>query len=320
MEGSTGNTTAPSHASLPLDAGSIFVLAITLIVFCGPLFVLFPPFPPRKSDALAETHNKLGVAASASRLRDHADDAPGLPGRIRSLFVYPVKSCRGIELDRAKVVPTGLAFDRLFTFAQLRSPFPLRVDEAGTDAAQGHSWEFITQRQFPLLATVEVELWRPDLAKIKGFRDVTAGSSGEVFLILRFPWRDGGLRGAWELFAAKCMRGWRAEPQLEILLPADFPEQREIERKAYSFERVKVWRDEVTALNMGCELPEELRLYLGVSNKLALFRIDPEGLREVYKCAPAKKEAGYQPVVGFHDSVSIVIRSDLHTKCPSLIG
>lgn len=330
MEGSTGNITASGHASLPLDAGSIFVLAVTLLVFCGPLFVLFPPFPPRKSDALAETHNKLGVPASASGLlRDHAAEdgndndnanapvaaaAAAAAAKIRSLFVYPVKSCRGIELRRAKVVPTGLEFDRLFTFAQLRSPFPVRVDEADTDGAKDHAWEFITQRQFPLLATVEVELWRPDLAKIKGFRDVAAGSSGEVFLILRFPWREGGLRGVWELFAAKCMRGWRAEPQMEILLPAEFPEQQEIERKAYTLEKVKVWKDEVTALNMGCELPEELRLYLGVSNKLALFRIDPEGPREVYKCAPASKEAGYQPVVGFQDSVSIAIRSDLMAR------
>lgn len=320
---------------LPLDAGSIFVLAATLLVFCAPLLWLFPPFPPRRSDALAETHTRLGLAAdsfSSSSSSPAAEfdlraaaalEAPGAAGGIvRSLFVYPVKSCKGIELARAKVVPTGLEFDRLFTLAQLRSPFPVAAGDnlgprgGGTAGEQQqHRWEFITQRQFPLLATVEVELWRPDLAKIKGFRDPSAGSSDEVFLVLRFPWRrrvaGGGplglLGAAWELLGAKCARGWRAEPQVEVLLPVEYPSRADAARKGYAVEGVRVWGEEVAALNMGSELPPELGLYLGVSNKLALFRVDPEAPREVFKCAPGRDEAGYQPVVGFQDSVSLFV-------------
>ncbi|KAG4220081.1 hypothetical protein PC116_g31440 [Phytophthora cactorum] len=51
------------------------------------------------------------------------------------------------------------------------------------------------------------------------------------------------------------------------------------------------------------DLPGELQRYLGVSNKLALFRVDPGQLREVYRTAPRKEEAGYQPVTGFQDAV-----------------
>lgn len=303
----SNNVTTPGVTPpLPLDAGSIFVLAVTLIVFCGPLLFLFPPFPPRKSDALEETHNKLGIDPAKSNLRNDSSNSTTdtVKGKIQSLFVYPIKSCKGIELARAKVIPTGLEFDRLFTFAQLKSPFPVSVDNADGEKAKGHSWEFITQRQFPLLATVEVELWQPDLNKMKGFRDLSAGSSDEVYLVIRFPWREGGWRGAWDLLAAKCLRGWRATPTIEILLPVDFPDKNEISRKGYDFERVRVWGEETVALNMGNELPEELRLYLGVSNKLALFRVDPAALRGVGKNAPAEAEAGYRPVVGFADSVS----------------
>lgn len=303
-------TAAPGAVPLPLDAGSIFVLAITLVVFCGPLFVLFPPFPPRKSDALEETHSKLGIDPVKSNLNSyatlgHGSSAPGpARGNIKSLFVYPIKSCRGIELTRAKVVPTGLEFDRLFTFAQLKSPFPVAAAQPDEAQARQHTWEFITQRQFPLLATVEVELWQPDLAKIKGFRDLSAGSSDEVFLLVRFPWRDGGWRGLGASFAAKCLRGWRATPMIEVLLPVGWPDKNEVARKGYALEPVRVWGDTTVALNMGSELPEELRLYLGVSNKLALFRVDPEALRMVGKNAPREEEAGYRPVVGFADSVS----------------
>lgn len=303
----SNNVTTPGMTPpLPLDAGSIFVLAVTLIVFCGPLLFLFPPFPPRKSDALEETHNKLGIDQAKSHLKDDSSKSniDTAKGKIQSLFVYPIKSCKGIEVARAKVIPTGLEFDRLFTFAQLKSPFPVSVDNSDGEKAKQHTWEFITQRQFPLLATVEVELWQPDLSKMKGFRDLSAGSSDEVYLVIRFPWREGGWRGAWELLAAKCLRGWRATPTIEVLLPVDFPDKNEITRKGYDFERVRVWGEETVALNMGNELPEELRLYLGVSNKLALFRVDPAALRGVGKNAPAEAEAGYRPVVGFADSVS----------------
>lgn len=31
---------------------------------------------------------------------------------VRSLHIYPVKSCRGISVDNSVVVPTGFRFDR----------------------------------------------------------------------------------------------------------------------------------------------------------------------------------------------------------------
>lgn len=317
-------------STLQLDPVSILVLIVTLCAFCAPVFVLFPPFPPRKSDALRETHTKLGVEPSMSNLRDHwkvdhasSSSQSGPAGTIKSLFIYPVKSCKGIEVTTAKVVPTGLEFDRLFTFAQLKSPFPVSVGGgdggAGEEEAKAHVWDFITQRQFPLLATVETELWQPDLDKMKG---KTLGvRSGEAFLVLRFPWRSAGVRGALETLAAKCLRGPWGRPEKEVLLPVRAPSEGDVRAKGYGYEDVRVWRDTTTALNMGSELPEELAMYLGVSNKLGLFRSNPEKLREVFKCAPGKDEAGYQPVVSFQDSYPVHILSlasvrDLESKVP----
>ncbi len=76
-------------------------------------------------------------------------------------------------------------------------------------------------------------------------------------------------------------------------------------RRAYTYEEVTIWRDRVRALNMEVELAPELQLYLGVSNKMALFRVNPDELRQIYRCAPRVEEAGYQPVTGFQDAVRL---------------
>jgi hypothetical protein len=122
---------------------------------------------------------------------------------------------------------------------------------------------------------------------------------------VRFPWQERGLlRGLLGLAAAKLARGWRAQPEKEFVLPVAFPSEEEIAARGYVREEVTVWKDTVPALNMRVEVPPELALYLGVSNSLGLFRVDPGRLREVYRCAPSRAEAGYQPVTGFQDAVS----------------
>ncbi|KAI1142294.1 MOSC domain-containing protein [Hypoxylon sp. FL0543] len=287
--------------NLNLDASGVFLLAVTVLAFLIPVIVILPPVGLQKSDALIQTHTKAGVEGSKSNLKkqfsdEHAPQA-GKPPRVQSLVVYPVKSCKGIELTRSKVLPSGLQFDRLFTFAQLKSPFPVSVDSTDEEKSK-HKWEFITQRQFSRLANVTVDLWLPDEMKLRK----QSMKTNEAFLILRFPWKEDGWRGVLSSITAKLARGRSAKPEIEILLPVDFPSDAEIKENGYTFEKVRIWKETVTALNMQRELPEELRRYLGVSNKLGLFRINPDQLREVHRCAPTKEEAGYQPVTGFQDA------------------
>lgn len=59
--------------------------------------------------------------------------------RVSGLFAYPIKSCRGIALDEAEVVATGLAHDRQW----------LVTDRHGV---------FMTQRDWPVLARVQVSV------------------------------------------------------------------------------------------------------------------------------------------------------------------
>ncbi|KAM0328198.1 hypothetical protein ACHAQA_005605 [Verticillium albo-atrum] len=286
-----------------IDIGPTFFFLpiVTLLGFLIPIIYLFPPIPATKADALQHTHDRLGLGRAESNLRAHHRPAAAAVtngcAKLQALTIYPIKSCRGIELTRSRVLPTGLEFDRLYTFAQLKSPFPVSSSATDEEKESGHTWDFITQRQFARLANVKVDLYVP-----RQDGNSQAEKDEGSWIVMRFPWKDLGLRGVLQTAAAKLARGWRAEAEREFLLPVAFPSEVESKQRGYEFEKVKIWKDVVRALNMGADVPEELRLYLGVSNKLGLFRIDPEGLREVYRCAPRKEEAGYQPIVGFQDA------------------
>lgn len=293
-----------SLEALNLDLSSIFLLSVTVLAFLIPVVIILPPVGPSKSDALLQTHSLAGVASSKSNLKTQFrggihEPQDGQKAKVQALVVYPIKSCKGVEVSKARVLPQGLEFDRLFTFAQLKSRFPVPVDADPEE--EKHSWTFITQRQFARLATVTVELWLPDEMKLRK----QSMKTNEAFLILRFPWKGRGWKGVVDTVAAKLAKGLRSVPEIEIMLPVDYPRAELVKARRYTFDDVTIWKDTVTALNMSNEIPEELRLYLGVSNKLGLFRIDPANLREVHGCAPKKEAIGWQPVAAFQDGVSL---------------
>ena len=64
---------------------------------------------------------------------------PDVSARLARLFVYPVKSCAGVELREAVLTETGLDLDRAW----------MVVDEKG---------EFVTQRELPRMALVKPQL------------------------------------------------------------------------------------------------------------------------------------------------------------------
>ena len=81
----------------------------------------------------------MPAAARPAPIRSNALSAPEISARIERLFVYPVKSCAGVELQEAVLTETGLDLDRAW----------MVVDEAG---------EFVTQRELPRMALVKPQL------------------------------------------------------------------------------------------------------------------------------------------------------------------
>lgn len=85
-------------------------------------------------------------------------------GRVKSIFVYPIKSCRGISLSQASITTTGFRWDRQWMIVN----------------ANGR---MITQRVEPKLALVEVELPH------EAFSETWEPSSGS-YMVLRAPGMD----------------------------------------------------------------------------------------------------------------------------------
>jgi hypothetical protein len=179
------------------------------------------------------------------------------------------------------------------------------VSPGSEDLVLKDGWEVLTLRQAALLANVKVDLWLPDVTK----KSRELGHVDGGFVVARFPWKDAGLRGIVQTIAAKLSRGMAAVPEKEFLLPLEFPSPEEVKARGYSYADIRVFADTPKALDMGVELPPELRTYLGVANDVTLFRMDPSLRREVTYMAPAKKEVGYQTEIDFQDGYPVNVLS-----------
>lgn len=134
-----------------------------------------------------------------------------LQATIARLFVYPIKSCAGVELPEALLTETGLEFDRAW----------MVVDAEG---------EFVTQRELPRMALIRPQMKHSEM-------------------VLRAP------------------------GMLALHIAFDRVEQPV---------RVRVWKDEVAAYDMGDIAAQWFSDFLsqpGRPQKLRLVRFDPEQQR-----------------------------------------
>lgn len=289
-----------------------FTLAALLLPFLT-LFILAlsqreEPLPPPTGC------RKLGHNGP-SNLRDQflkkyaqgSEKSPSNPWKVKALFIYPIKSCASVELEEANVIRTGLKYDRQFTFAQHVTSLP------SLEGKVESKWVFITQRTFPRLAKVETEIWFPD-AETPGYKKDGEWVQSEGCLVVRFPFTPDvdfslqGLKNYGKILAARL--DGKSEPTVEFRIPFNPSKERQKSRD-YPKQQVSVWDENPTAVNMGCEVPEDvmakLKYTLGITNPLTLFRIDTEKYREVHKNAPKKTDVGFQTIIGMQDSVRLSV-------------
>lgn len=232
--------------------------------------------------------------------------------KIKALFIYPVKSCKPVEIEHNDVILTGLRYDRQFCFAQLKTEEVGKEEgDLSVNTKWAHNWKFITQRNVPRLSQVDVQVWVPDPSSATYSPDAEwVKSKGCIACSFAFTpewsWNLDGLKTAFSLLKTKlAQRNIRAEPRLTFKLPIAPDEKRS---SKYNREVMKIWKCSPTAINVTSEIPPDtlakLKYFLGVSNPLALFMADPLNHRQVFRNAPTAEEAGYQPGVGFADAVS----------------
>jgi hypothetical protein len=288
---------------------SFQTVLITTLVALFPLIVLIglgiiatpKPLPPPAGC------KRLGLQGpsnfSDQYSKKYAKGSEEKPWSVKALFIYPLKSCAPIELEKTNIVKTGLKYDRQFTLAQQVTSLP------SMDGKVTSEWHFMTQRKFPRLAKVETEIWVPD-PSTPNYKEDGEWAQSEGCLVVRFPFSPDtdftreGLLNYGKIWAAKLQK--RAEPVLEFRVPFN-PSHERGKSKGYRTEEVKIWKDSPVALNMTSEVDreiwEKLRYTLGAANPIALFRIDTNAYREVHKCAPKKEDVGFETVIGMQDSV-----------------
>ena len=149
-----------------------------------------------------------------------------LQARVSRLFVYPIKSCAGVELQESLLIETGLEFDRAW----------MVVDEEG---------EFISQRELPRMALI-----RPSLKH----SEMVLRAPGMLALHIAFDRVEGPVRvrvwddevAAFDMgdIAAQWFSDCLAEPgkpPRKLRLVRFDPEQKRLSKRK--------WTGEVEALN-----------------------------------------------------------------------
>ncbi|KAK5117911.1 hypothetical protein LTR85_008685 [Meristemomyces frigidus] len=207
-----------------------------------------------------------------------------------------------------------------------------------------HQWRFITQREFPRLAILQTELWVPkprgrrQAARNKGAngrpnakldtpaahqrpRSRTRGNT----LLGQLERQGSGTKAAdtpeidsWAANGGCLIVRFPFEPDfnpfglrteiIELHLPLSPTPQRS-EAKRYETEEVSIWKDIPLATNVTNEIDAEalskLKYFLGISNPLALFRVDDSHKRAVTRCLPKDKPEGEGYSVGFPDAFPV---------------
>lgn len=285
-------------------------LLVTLLIAVSPLILLLglaltqgdAHLPPPAGCRRLGLQQRSNLSDQYSKKYAKGGEAtPTKPWSIKALFVYPVKSCAGVELEMGEVVRTGLKYDREFTFAQQVTSLP------SLDGKVTSEWHFMTLRKFPRLAKVEPEIWVPD-PSAKDYREDGEWVTSEGCIVVRFPFSPDtdfsfqGVLNYGKLLAARLSN--KSEPMLEFRVPFN-PTKERAKSKGYKNEVLKILKDSPMALNMGSEIDPEalakLRYTLGAANPITLFRIDPDEYREVFRNAPKKEDVGFQTVIGLQD-------------------
>jgi uncharacterized protein YcbX len=80
-----------------------------------------------------------------------------MPITITKLYLYPIKSCRGIPVSSAKIAPLGFKYDRNYMLVEVKPP---KAD----DKDGKEKWDPMTIRQHPrvYLSQFDHELTPPD--------------------------------------------------------------------------------------------------------------------------------------------------------------
>lgn len=313
--------------TLRLTADSLQLVLFNMIESFGIIILLLSALPlwlllrPRFTETAPRGCRRLGLTDSQSNLHDEFDPKysqgisrthrdGGQPSwRVKALFTYPLKSCKGIELAQSDVVPTGLRFDRQFVFAQ--------------DGPDGWNCRTLRNAGFQKMALIHPEIWIP-CPESPDYNETLPEVKSQGVMLISYPrTTPPGLTG---IFVRIAMSTGILSERHSFSVPLNPPED-----SNYPLIPVKIWKDKPFAHDYGIHLPSSLHKYLGFdqvststsgksASPLTLFRASTSHPREIYRNAPRKSEIGFQPTTSFADAypihlLNISSHMDIASKC-----
>ena len=249
---------------------------------------------------------KLGISGRSNLADEELPkySQPSKPWRVKALFVYPIKSCAPIELDKADLSSTGLSWDRQFCFAEYTVPttFP-----PGTSDSEKRKpcWTFRTLRKpgYERMVHIRPEVWYPDADYVRINRIGDPNLHGA--LVINYPNIPQG---------TPLMRLIIQAGQFLYLIPKENSFRVPLlppKNHNYPVESISIWKDIPQGLNYGRHLPTSLKAYLHIpsTTPFTLFRALPSSPRAVHRNAPrpgpGPNRVPYQPIIAFPDAYPI---------------
>ncbi|KAE9985576.1 hypothetical protein EG328_007242 [Venturia inaequalis] len=252
--------------------------------------------------------------------------------RVEALFDHPIKSTYPIEVQESVVEAHGLEHDRQFCFAQWYEPTPKGGQEVNTTPKEEpekgttswwnkrRHWTCLTQRKTPRLTLVKTEIWVPD-PQSRDYDDEDEYIKSGGCLVVKFPFTPSlNPLNVWSVFVTRLVTwNWKSELTVTFRVPLN-PTAERIRERGYTNDNFNIFRDYPSGLDMTSEISSKIwdqfrytldvsKIKPGLSNRLALFRVDLTKNRNLYKCAPNEEQLGYQARLSFQDSYPLSIQN-----------
>jgi len=315
------------------------VLLILTAILAFVVILVLGLFEPTSGETKKYRSLKKLISPAVSNLSDQYDskykggvepgsNVEGRPGwTVKALFIFPIKSCQGIELNEGHIISTGVCYDREFSFARYRTGKPNAREQKDRESR----WEIMTQRDFPLMVKIKPEIWIPDPGSsryspddvfVKAHGCVSVSFPGSV---KPFSFTVGGARALVDGLISLVRRG---PPRETFSLPL-VTTTKQIKENDLRSRPMRIWSDKPEAIDMGSMIPpavfERLRAFIGVEEPFTLFRVDPTKPRQVFHNAPSIEALGYQPVQSFQDRYPLHLNNlasvhDVSSHLPESFG
>lgn len=235
----------------------------------------------------------------------HMPEESGTPGpvHVKALFIYPIKSCKPIELRRSAFTRTGFVYDRCFVFAT-------REDRPQSDRST--EWRFISQRTKPRLSLIETELRVSDGADVQSASKKRSGGC----LIVQFPDPDRETSRLIDCMISAVRTGtWHAKPKVRFAVPLT-PSISNREELGITMKHVGIHDRTTQGLDFG-QIPSfsaalpKLKRFLGYPphQHLTLLRCTPESLTRTTKNLAPLEYIGSPALHGYTDQQPLNINS-----------